>query len=108
LCLDVDNLFGVLLPVAGTFVFFLCYGLYFFAELCLPGQVFFLLRANVLEVLLVLFVDDSRSCLEAGPDFFAQFLAYRAGLTEFLMQFLQLVESTDDIFFLVELLCSLA
>lgn len=53
-------------------------------------------------------VNYSRCCLEACPHFLAQFLCNRAGLTELLMQLLQLVECAYHVFLSAELFGSLA
>ena len=107
-CLQVDNLTGVLVPVAAVLVFLSSNGLYLLAEGCLTLQVFFLFGAQSLKVLLVALVDYGAGCLEALPDFLAQLLAYRTDLTILLMQLLQLMEGTDNIAFFGQLLSSLA
>ena len=60
------------------------------------------------KMLLVTAVHSSRSCFEACPYFIAQLFGYRSCIAEFLMQFLQLVESGNNIFLVSQLFGSFA
>ena len=51
-----------------------------------------------LKMLLMATVDSGRSRFEAVPYFITQLFGYRTRITEFLMQFLELVESGNNIF----------
>ena len=55
-------------------------------------------------MLLVTTVHGSRGCFEACPYFVAQFFGYRSCVAEFLMQFLQLMESGNHIRFVCQFL----
>lgn len=88
LLLDCHNLFGMLLPVGSVLVLFLGDSLRFLAERRLLGEVLFLLGAQLLEVLLMLFVDNGACILETRPDLFAELFGYRSDLTILLMQIL--------------------
>ena len=96
------------LPVATALVLLRSDGFYLLAEFGLLLQVLFLTGTDALEMLLMAFVDDGRSSLEAVPDLFAQVFRHRTYLAILLMQLLQLVEGTDDVVLLGQLLGSLA
>ena len=78
-----------------------------FAERRLTGQIFFLLGTQVLKVLLMALIDDSRSSLEALPYLLTKFTSHRTCLAILLMQLLQLMEGADDIRLVSQFLGSL-
>ena len=98
----------MLLPVATTLILLGSDGLYLLAEGCLAGQILLLFGADAFEVLLVALVDNGGGCLEAVPYLVAQVLADGTDLTVFGMELLQLVEGTDDIGLIGQLLCGFA
>ena len=98
----------MLLPVGSALVVGLAEFLYLLAEGGLACEVLLLLSAEILEVLLVAFIDYGRCSLEACPYLLAQLLSYRSYLAVLLVQLLKLVESADYVFLVGELLCCLA
>ena len=98
----------MLFPVLGGLVLLLGYGFHFLTEGCLTVEVFLLFGSYLLEVLLVTLVDYCRSGFEAAPYLLTQLLGNGSDFAVLLMQFLQLIECADDIFFLGELLGSFA
>ena len=107
LLLNGDNLFCMALPVAATLILFGSDGFYFLAEGSLLLKVLLLAGTQILKVLLVTLVDHGAGGLETLPYLFTQFLAHRTHLAILLMQLLQLVEGTDDIFLISQFLGSL-
>ena len=106
--LQLDNLLGDFLPFGSELVLLLVDGFYLLTECSLLLEVFLLLGTQLLEVLLMLLVDNRAGSLEPAPNLLTQLLGYRAYFAILCVEFLQLVESRDDIFFLVEFLSSLA
>ena len=107
LCLNVDNLLCVLLPV-GKILVWLCYQcLYSLTECCLACEIIFLALAYVVEILLVTLVYDRAGSLEAAPYLLAEVFCDRAYLAIFLMKLLKLVERADCILLIRETLGSL-
>ena len=96
------------LPVATALILFSGNSFYFLTECRLLSEVLFLLATQVVKMLLVTFVDNCRSSLEAIPHLFAQLAGTRTRLAIFLMQLLQLMEGTNNIGLVSQLLSSLA
>ena len=95
----------MLLPVATALVLLCCNGFYFLAEHGLTGQIVLFTGTDAFEMLLMALVNDSGGCLETVPDLFTLLLGHRTDLTVFLVEFLKLVERTNDIFFVGQILC---
>ena len=93
--LDSDDLFRVFLPVGGVLILLLGDSLRLLAERRLLGKVLLFFGTQLLEVLLMLFVDDGTCVLEASPDLFAELFGYRSDLTILLMEILQLMERAN-------------
>ena len=106
--LQLDNLLGDFLPFGSELVLLLVDGFYLLAECSLLLEVFLLLGTQLLEVLLMLLVDNRAGSLEPAPYLLTQLLGHWAYLAILCVEFLQLVEGRDNIFFLVEFLGSLA
>ena len=94
----------MLFPFASRLVFLCNDVLHLLAKCCLFRQVFFFLLAQCFEMLLVTLVDDGRRSLKTCPNLFAQFFGYRSNFAVLLMQFLQLVEGTNYVFFVGKVL----
>ena len=84
-------------PVGIALILFLSNSLHLLAEGGLAGEVVFLLRTHIVEVLLVALVDHCRGRLEAVPDFLALLFGHRTRLAVLLMKLLKLMEGTDHV-----------
>ena len=83
-------------------------GLYLLAESRLACQVLLFPGLEGEEMVLMALVDDRAGCLEAVPDVLTEVLGHGPRLLVFLMKSLELVEGTDDIRFVGQLLGHLA
>ena len=96
------------LPIARAFVFLGCDGFHLLTECGLAHEIILFLGTQVVEMLLMALVNHRACSLKPNPHLLSQVFSHRTSLAVFLMQFLQLMESTDDIRLLSQFFSSLA
>ena len=106
--LQSDDFLGLVFPGSEVGKFAVINGLDDFANYGLLVEIMLLGLFQGFKMLLVTAVHSSRSCFEACPYFIAQLFGYRSCIAEFLMQFLQLMESGNNIRFVCQFLGSFA
>ena len=93
-------------PIGTRLVLLGSNGFHLLAKFSLTLKILLFLGTKTFKMLLMTLVNDGRCSLEALPNLLTQFLANGTNLTIFLMEFLQLMEGADNIFFICQLLSS--